>query len=75
MDKLAIIEEIEEFCDAPSLAEDEVTARQYADSRGITVRKAQYRLEKSLRDGFLTRRMVLHDAHRTWAYSKKSADG
>jgi hypothetical protein len=73
MDKRAILEEIQQYCNPPGLADDEVTVKELADfDDELTPRQAAYRLDRAVRDGVMTRREVQHDGHRCWAYKVKA---
>ena len=54
----AIAQEIATFACIPDLAADEITARDYAEARGLSWNGAKSQLERQARTGRLTARLV-----------------
>ena len=64
----AIFEELARVLEAPVQADDEITAREYAEFNSCTHRKAYLQLMRAVIDGKMTKRRVLVDRNWSWTF-------
>ena len=65
-----ILAEIAQFTQPPVLQEDEFTVAHFAEYSELPYATAGRYLVNLLREGAVTRREVVHDGKRKWAYRK-----
>lgn len=63
-----IIQEVARFTRPPRLEPHEFTTRQYAQLNNLTHAVAARQLANACDNGLLTRRQVIHNGKRAWAY-------
>lgn len=63
-----IIAEVSKYTGRPRLEPDEFTTAQYAERQGLTSKEARTFLNLQVEDGVLTKRIVVHNSHRCYAY-------
>jgi len=66
--KRAIFDELARALEIPRQADNEITTREYADYRQCTIRKAYEQLMKAVVIGKMTKRKILANDHRCWAF-------
>ncbi len=66
--KRAIFEQLAHVLKTPRQADDEITAREYAEFNSCTHRKAYTQLMSTVIDGKMTKRKVLANRNWSWAF-------
>lgn len=66
--KQAIFDELERVLKIPRQVDDEITSREYANYNQCTMRRAYEQLMVAVTIGKMTKRKVLVDGHRQWAF-------
>ena len=64
-----LAEEIARVLETPRLGDDEITTRRYAEFAGCPMRRAYTLLIQAVIDGKMTKRKVLVDRNRCWAFT------
>lgn len=68
LDKGRILREIASILAPPTKTEDEFTALDFADETGLTKKKAYSILMKAADNGLLSRRKVVENRNKPWAF-------